>query len=240
MTNTGEVWYTFFIFYMKNPWVIISITVVVLVGGSVWYSIHESKTYNEGVILTAHTKGTPSAPVKLIEYSDFECPACKTFQPYVEDILNQFGDSIYFEYRHFPLLQVHPYAEAAAVAAEAAGQQGKFFEYSQLLFQNQDIWAPQNPTATYFPTPYFEQYAKELGLDVTQFRRQERSALIREAVKASYNEAFNVKKLHSTPSFFLNGQLMNITSYQDFKDQVATAVRPSVDFGTGDSSVVTQ
>ena len=81
------------------------------------------------------------------------------------------------------------------------------------------------------PTRYFEQYAQDLGLDLAQFKRQSKSSIIRDGIMASYNDARS-KDLTGTPSFYLNGQKMNLTSYQDFKDQIAAAVHPSVDFGT--------
>ena len=211
---------------MKNPWLVIGVIAVVLIGGSVWYSVQVSKSYNEGVVLSEHIKGNLSAPVTLTEYSDFECPACKQFEPIVLEVLVQYGDSIKFEYKHFPLTQLHPYAEQAARAAEAAGQQGKFFEFHDLLLENQETWSPPNPA----PAKNFTQYAEELGLDMTQFNRQSRSSLIKDKVQAESDEARGLG-LTSTPTFFLNGQKMNITTYEDFKAQVAAAVNPSVEFG---------
>ena len=209
---------------MKNPWVVIGVIAVVLIGGSVWYSAQISKSYNEGVVLSKHIKGNPDAVVALTEYSDFECPACKQFEPIVNEILAQYGDNILFEYKHFPLIQIHPYAEQAASAAEAAGQQGKFFEFKELLFENQEAWVPPNPA----PSKYFSQYAEELGLDMPQFNRQLRSSLIKDNVRASYSIARDLG-LTSTPTFFLNGQKMNITTYQDFIEQVKNAVDPKID-----------
>jgi len=209
---------------MKNPWLVIGMVVVVLIGGSVWYSNQVSKSYNEGVVLTEHIKGNPNATVTLTEYSDFECPACKQFEPIVLEVLAQYGDGIKFEYKHFPLIQIHPYAEPAAWVAEAAGQQGKFFEFQELLFENQEDWAPPNPA----PSKYFSQYAEELGLDMSQFNRHVRSSIIKDKVRAEYNTARDLG-LTSTPTFFLNGQKMNITTYQDFIEQVKNAVDPKID-----------
>ena len=125
---------------MKNPWVVIGVIVVLLVGGSVWYSMQVAAKANVGVVVQTHTTGSEDAAVKLVEYSDFQCPACGQFQPVVEEILAEYGDQIHFEYKHFPLTQIHPFAQPAAIAAEAAGQQGKFFEFASLLFKNQDTW----------------------------------------------------------------------------------------------------
>ena len=107
-------------------------------------------------------------------------------------------------------------------------EEGKFFEFQELLFENQESWIPPNST----PTRNFTQYAEELGLDIVQFNRQSRSSLIKDKVRGEYEEARGLG-LTGTPTFFLNGQKMNITTYQDFKAQVAAAVNPSVEFGAG-------
>ncbi len=88
-------WYTNA--HMKNPWVIVGALTVILIGGSVWYSSSVSARNNEGVTLTPHIKGNPEAVVTLVEYSDFQCPACAAFQPYVNEVLAAYGDSVRFE-----------------------------------------------------------------------------------------------------------------------------------------------
>ncbi len=214
---------------MKNPWVIIGVLAVILIGGSVWYSSQVNKSYNEGVVIKDHFLGGENASVTLTEYSDFQCPACKQFHPYVKAITEEYGDSLRFEYRHFPLMQLHPYAEAAARAAEAAGQQDKFFEFHDLLFENQDTWAKSNN-----PGAYFADYAEELGLDMRQFTRQQRSSVLRDHIRDQFDEA-RAQGLTGTPSFFLNGVRMEITTYDDFKNQIEAALGvtpPATETGT--------
>lgn len=218
---------------MKNPWVILGVIAVALIGGAVWYSSTVSTTYNEGVTVQAHLKGNPDAPVKLVEYSDFQCPACAAFQPVVAEILAEFGDSVSFEYRHFPLMQIHPLAEPAARAAEAAGQQDKFFEFHDLLFANQATWSKSSN-----PGQFFTQYATELGLDLEQFARQQRASVLQKHVRAQFDEARSLG-LTGTPSFYLNGHKMTFASYEEFRAQIAAAVNPAVDLTPGDTSVAT-
>lgn len=207
---------------MKNPWVIIGIIVVILVGASMWYSGYAAEKNNAGVVTdTRHIKGGGGATVTLLEYSDFQCPACKAFQPVIQDVLKEFGDDVAFEYRHFPLSAIHPFAEQAARAAEAAGQQGKFFEYHDKLFAEQAQWS-KGPN----PSGYFMRYAEELDLDVEQFRRQLRSTLLREEVRADAEDA-RAQQISGTPTFFLNGVLMEIETYEDFYQQIARAVDPN-------------
>ncbi len=209
---------------MKNPWIAIAVIVVVLFGGSIWYSMNVEKTYNDGVTVTDHIKGGADAKVTLTEYSDFQCPACGQFEPVVEEILNQYGDKIKFEYKNFPLLQVHPFAESAAVAAEAAAQQGKYFEFHDMLFAKQSEW-----TAGISPATFYAKYAKELGMNVSQFEKQQRSSILRDKVKADFKAAVALG-LTSTPTFYLNGVKMNLTSIEAFKAQVVAAVNPDANF----------
>ncbi|KKT80132.1 MAG: Protein-disulfide isomerase [Parcubacteria group bacterium GW2011_GWF2_44_8] len=204
---------------MKNPWVIIGIIVVILFGGSFWYAGSTAENNNEGITFEPHVKGNPDASVVLVEYSDFQCPACATFQPVLADVLDQFGDSIRFEYKHFPL-PIHPLAEPAARAAEAAGQQGKFFEFHDVLFANQLSWSNSvNPAIP------FVQYADELGLDVDTFKRHYNASLIRDRVREDLAEARQLE-LTGTPTFFLNGEKMVISTYEDFVNQIASAINP--------------
>ena len=207
---------------MKNPWVIVGLLAVVLIGGAVWYSSKASATYNEGVVVEAYIEGNPDATVKLVEYSDFQCPACASFQPVIAEILAEYGDRMSFEYRHFPLTQIHRLAEPAARAAEAAGQQGKFYEYHDLLFINQSAWA--NSTN---PAQFFIQYATELGLDIDQFTRQQRSSLLRDHVREQFNEA-RALGFSGTPSFLLNGEVMQFQTYDEFRAQIIAAIDPSL------------
>lgn len=206
---------------LKNPWVVIGLIAVVLIGSSVWYSGYAAERNNEGVVVgTVQVKGNPDAAVVLVEYSDFQCPACAAFQPVVADVLSQYGDVLRFEYKHFPL-PIHPLAEPAARAAEAAGQQGKFFEFHDKLFLEQASWS-NSPNASVF----FMRYADELGLDTDTFSRHMKSTLLRDEVRKDAAEA-RERSLTGTPTFFLNGERMQIETYQDFFDQIARAVDPS-------------
>lgn len=208
---------------MKNPWVIILVLAVVLIGGSVWYSSTVSEKNNEGVELKPHIKGNPEATVELVEYSDLECPACAAFQPYLEEILSQHANEIKFEYRHFPL-PIHQQSLIAAQAAEAAAEQDAFYPFVELMFKNQATWSKAlNPSVK------FVEYATELGLDVDKFKRQMNAPIIKDKVKSDRAAAV-AKGLTGTPTFFLNGEKMSFSTYDDFKKQVEEALNPSVEF----------
>ena len=214
---------------MKNPWVVLGIIVVVLFGGAILLSNKSAEKNNEGVIVADHVKGNPDAGVVLVEYSDLQCPACAAFAPVVSDTLDQYGDSVRFEYKHFPLY-IHPFALNAALAAEAAGQQGKFFEYHDILFERQSQWS--NATV---PLGFFVSYAEELGLDTDLFRRHMKSTLLRDKVEQDL-EAAEGLGLTGTPTFFLNGERMTIQTYQDFIDQIGRAVDPTAVSSTTDAT----
>ena len=92
-----------------------------------------------------HTSGPPTARVTLVEYGDYECPFCGMAHPVVKQLLRLLEDDMLFAFRHFPLSQIHPHALDAAIAAEAAGAQGRFWEMHELLFTHQDRLAPRDP-----------------------------------------------------------------------------------------------
>jgi protein-disulfide isomerase len=205
---------------MKNPWVVIGVIAVVLIGASIWYSGSVGGSYNEGIVLEegSYVKGNPDATVTLVEYSDFQCPACAAFAPVLEDVFNDFGDQIRFEYKHFPL-PIHNVAEAAARAAEAAGQQGLFYEFHDLLFENQRTWSNgANPTV------FFVQYAEEIGVeDIDKFKRHLKSSLLTEKIQSNIREGRELG-ISGTPTFFLNGERMVLETIEDFFVQITSAV----------------
>lgn len=160
-----------------------------------------------------HTVGAGDKKVTLIEYGDFQCPACKSYFPIVNEIKSSYGDDITFQFRHYPLNQIHPNAFIGSRAAEAAGKQGKFFEMHDLLYEQQEVWSSgTNPTAT------LESYATQLGLDLEKFKADmtsaETAAVINADVKAGQAIGAN-----STPTFVINGRKIdeNPRSVEDFK-----------------------
>ncbi len=218
--------------FLKNPWIIIGLLMVGLVGGAVWYSSEATKQANAGVTILPHIKGGEGAVVTLVEYSDFQCPACGQFQPYIAEILAEHGDKIAFEYKHFPLSQIHRLAEPAAKAAEAAGQQGKFFEFHDLLFANQQTWSVSSN-----PSQYFIQYASELGLNIEDFTRTQRSSIIANHIRAQFAEARELG-FTGTPSFLLNGKKMSFETFDDFRNQILYAIDPNIVLSSPETAVI--
>lgn len=165
-------------------------------------------------------KGNKNASVVLVEYSDLQCPACAAYAPLVNRLTEEFGDSIAFVYRHFPLPQ-HKQAELAAIAAEAAGKQGKFWEMLDLMFINQTEWADKSDAREKFLA-----YAQSLDLEMGQFEADLDSPELKKKVEDQYLSG--VAAVTYTPTFFLNGEkISNPRSYDEFRELILQKLNPA-------------
>ena len=154
-----------------------------------------------------HIKGDPNAEIVLIEYSDFQCPACKAAAPAVADLVDVYGDRLAIEYRNFPLRQIHPNAQVGAQAAEAAAIQGKFWEMHDLLFERQSEWAE-----SFNPERYFRDYAQELGLNGDRFRYDFGSDEVKNRVNTDADEAMALE-VPGTPGLVYNGEVIDMNTF---------------------------
>jgi protein-disulfide isomerase len=152
-------------------------------------------------VATDHAKGAEAGEgvVTLIEYSDFECPACSAYYPFVKELVDKRTD-VRFIYRHYPLTQIHPAAMSAAVATEAAGKQGKFWEMHDIIFDNQQNWSGQGNA-----NGFFEKYARDLGLDMDQFMADVDDEAVQQKVLDDRASGYRAG-VRGTPSFFVNGE----------------------------------
>jgi protein-disulfide isomerase len=167
---------------------------------------------------TEWVKGNPDAEVTLIEYADFQCPACAGVIPVVNSLLESYGDEFRFVYRHFPLA-FHNNAIPAARASEAAGKQEKFFEMHDLLYENQDEWSSARN-----PDSIFLGYAEELELDLEAFEVAYESDETLSRIEADRDEAREFA-ITGTPTFFVNGKLVRFTtSYAPLVEAIETAI----------------
>jgi len=163
--------------------------------------------------------GSKNSKVALIEYSDFQCPACKYYHSFIKDLNYEFGEKITFAYRHFPLPQ-HENAKPASYAAEAAGKQGKFWEMHDLIFENQDRWSSEENTEDLFVN-----YASGLGLDIEQFKKDIGSETIIDKVNNDFQSGQQAR-ISGTPTFFLNGKKIdNPRDYDEFKKLIEDALQ---------------
>ena len=174
----------------------------------------------DAVSPTDWTKGGKESKVTLIEYSDFQCPACGHYYPLVKQLAQEFGDKIQFAYRHFPLPS-HKNAELAARAAEAGGAQNKFWEMHDMIFEHQGEWSEKSAGDA---RNIFRQYAEKLGLDTARFESDLDSDAVENKVENDRQSGLR-SKVNSTPTFFLNGQkIQNPRSYDEFKSLISEAL----------------
>lgn len=192
----------------KQFWGVIIIVVLTLVGvfvlsGNKSGNSGKSSSSSKGQ-LTQHIEGQGKSGVTLVEYGDYQCPFCGQYAPTVEQIAAKYNQQIHLQFRNFPLVGTHQNAFASARAAEAAGLQGKFWEMNTLLYANQSQWS----TASNAP-PIFNQYAQQLGLDLTKFKSDYSSDKVNNLINADMAEG-NKLGVSGTPTFFLDGKQVKI------------------------------
>jgi protein-disulfide isomerase len=162
---------------------------------------------------------TSSATVTLVEFSDFQCPACGVYYPMVTQVIKDFKDSMTFVYRNFPLTDLHPNAQIAAQAAEAAGMQGKYWEMHDLLFTKQSDWSASSSARD-----IFAQYTQSLGITVDQFKKDIDSDTVKNKITEDINDGKSLG-INGTPTFFLDGvKLDNPATLADFETAVKKAM----------------
>ncbi len=217
----------------QEVWVVAIFAVVVVVAaiGAAFLSGNAGSTSNfkattvPAVTSADHIRGNASSTVSLIEYGDFECPACGAYQPLIQQLLQQYGDRVEFAFRNFPLYQIHPDAMISAQAAEAAGLQGKYWEMHDLLYQKQNEWTAASPDTVV--SKYFDGYAQSLGLNVARFDADIQSAAVKQKVQDDLGTG-NAAQVDHTPTFFINlTQIPNPTSYAAFTQAIDAALASS-------------
>jgi protein-disulfide isomerase len=156
--------------------------------------------------------GSSTAKVTIVEYLDFECEACGAYYPIVNQLKEEYKDSLRLVIRHFPLAG-HKNSRTSAYAVEAAGKQGKFWEMYDILYTKQNEWGESQITNQNI----FEKYAVEAGLNIEQWKQDVKSDEVKEKINDSYSEAVSLN-LQGTPSFFLNGKSIGLPrGYELFK-----------------------
>jgi protein-disulfide isomerase len=149
-------------------------------------------------LATAPAKGVDTAPVTIAEFAEFQCPFCQTVNATLQQIEERYKDRVRFVWKHLPLVSIHSHAMDAAVAAEAARNQGKFWEYHDKLFANQKQLEPED----------LRRYAQELGMDLARFDREREDPDLKTKVLEDMAQATQLG-VRSTPTFFINGRLVS-------------------------------
>lgn len=203
---------------------------VVVIGLIVWGMVaagNKSEKELAGIVLASEIsatdwiQGTSTAPVTLVEYSDFQCPACAGYFPLVERLVAENPTLVRLVYRHFPLQQ-HVHAVTAAAAAEAAGNQGKFWEMYRKIFETQADWEDAKDAKTIFTG-----YAQAMGLDMTRFATDVDSKEIKDKIDAQALSGVR-SGVNSTPTFYVNGKkIQNPQNYDEFKKIIENAATPA-------------
>lgn len=177
----------------------------VFVGVIVLSKQDEDTTSNNGQTVSGsnHVEGNENAPVTLLEYGDFQCPACASYFPILQAVKKEMGNQLAFEFRHFPLVNIHQNAMAAHRAAEAAGNQDKFWEMHDLLYQRQQVWADSQNASQ-----IFEDYATEIGLNIDQYKKDVASQSVLDIINADVKRGQD-DGASSTPTFFVNGEVLD-------------------------------
>jgi protein-disulfide isomerase len=142
-----------------------------------------------------HVQGAGDAPVTLLEYGDYQCPFCADMHPMIKAIAKSMGSQMRFVFRHMPLLEMHPYAQHAAEAAEAAAVQGKFWEMHDAIYRQQSELG----------SDLLHQLAVKLKLDIAQFDADSEARRFRPRVKRDFMSGMR-SGVASTPAFFVNGK----------------------------------
>ena len=156
--------------------------------------------------------GNPESKLTLVEYGDYQCPYCRRAHPFVQRLMQEAANELRFVFRHFPLKEIHPHAFAAAVSAEAAGKQGKFWNMHSLLFENQDRFRKQT---------IFLDLAEELGLDINRFIADRKSDELTMKVENDFTSGI-YSGVNRTPTFFLNETKIN--AYDGSYESLLTSI----------------
>ena len=162
-----------------------------------------------------HQTGNSKASVTLTEYGDYQCPYCGRAYPLLKRLLREKGQVVHFVFRNFPLQEIHPMALSAALAAEAAANQGKFWEMHDLIFEHQQELSLSR----------LIDFAQMLGLEMNQFTRDWQSEVTVSKVEADFESGLR-SGVNGTPSFYVNGEKLNSynETYESLLDAIETPV----------------
>lgn len=194
---------------MRNM-IIIIVLIVGIIGAAVVFSGGGDQAAG---VPSNNFYGLEQSSVTVTEYGDFECPACSQFAPIVAQVKENFKDEIRFEFKHFPLVQIHPNSIAAHRSAEAAAKQGKFWEMHDMLYSRVADWRSSGNTgahgvaASNNPASIFEGYAAELGLDMEIYKVDVKDASTISTINTDIAEGRDIGT-QSTPTFYINGKLV--------------------------------
>lgn len=192
----------------KRFLITLSAAIIIFVG-IFWASSAKNKTpisnSSSAAAASQHITGDTKSKVNVTEYGDYQCPYCGQYYPLVKQVIQKYSATVAFQFRNFPLVHLHPNAMVAARTAEAASLQGKFWQMHDLLYENQTTWAGASS-----PSPYFDQYAQQLGLNMNKFHQDQNSSAVLNTINADVASA-QALKIDATPTFVINGKKIENT-----------------------------
>src|SRR5262245_4833845 len=160
------------------------------------------------------------AQLTLVEFGDYQCPSCGAYHPFVKEILSRYPTQLRLEFHHYPLINIHPNSMAAAMAAEAAGEQGRYWEMHDALFEFQNQWANAPNAETIFIA-----LATRIGLNVNAFMQALHSPALQQRILKDV-ELAQEAKIEAVPTFFINGDRQHIKlSMEDFVQTIDARLR---------------
>jgi protein-disulfide isomerase len=198
---------------------------IIIFGGIFIASQHSGNSSSGGTSSTGqttnHTEGQNAKGVTLIEYGDYQCPICGAYyQPLKDALTPEVLKNIHFQFRNLPLVSIHQNAFAAARAAEAAGLQGKYWEMHDTLYENQNAWSESKN-----PLDVFQGYAKQIGLNETQFKSDYYSSKVNDAINADLAAFKKTGNDQATPTFFLDGKYVPNSEFADASTNAPNAAK---------------
>lgn len=178
-------------------------------------------TSNNSAVGSDHKKGKGLKGVTVVEFGDFQCPTCATYHSIIKEVEKKYGDDITFQFRSFPLIQIHRNAMAAHRAAEAAGKQGKFWEMHDLLYERQDSWEESAN-----PETIMEDYASEIAINIDQFKSDFSSIAVNDLINAD-KKLGDAAGVSGTPTFLIDGQKVEVKELgglENFSKKIDAAI----------------
>jgi protein-disulfide isomerase len=164
---------------------------------------------------TDHIVGPASAKVNIIEYGDFECPSCGQAHAAMKIMLKHFGHQVRFVFRHYPQIEVHPHAELAAEAAEAASAQGCFWPFYDMLFEHQQ----------HLKEKHLRQYAQQIGLDLERYDYEMNDHVYLQRVQ-EHSRGGRQLGIRATPTFYVNGTFTDVSfGLRHLEESIERALR---------------
>lgn len=220
----------------KKTWIIFVAICVVVLGGLILLSRRDQVnvgSIDQSKILAAssasgniadHVFGSTAQKTTLIEYGDFQCPACGSAYPILKEVTETYKDKLTFIFRNNPLTTIHPNARAGAAAAEAAGLQGKYWQMHDILYVNQNDWSG---AATDKRLSFFDGYAKSIGIaNIDKFKTDMESKSVSD--KINFDLALGKKiPVTGTPTLLLGGKQINSETWSD-KDKMKAAIEDAL------------